>query len=174
MAKKERSIPPLTPQDILRFWSKVRIRGLDECWPWSACKAGMGYGYFRLNGMSFTGQRVAWTIANGPVPAGLCALHRCDNPSCQNPAHLFLGTRADNLHDMWSKGRGVLLPNIFPELRSRGEQCRTAKLTPEKIRDIRRRYASGGVTQAVLGKQYGVDQADISRIVAHKSWAHVL
>lgn len=89
-----------------RFWPKVdQTGGPDACWPWMACRNRHGYGKVGVGGISVTAHRAVWELANGPIPAGLHVLHRCDNPPCVNPAHLFLGTNADNVEDKVRKGR---------------------------------------------------------------------
>jgi hypothetical protein len=92
-----------------RFWSKVATAGPDDCWPWTAATTPKGYGRwtYREGGKNChtTAHRKAWELANGPIPAGFQVLHRCDNPPCCNPAHLWLGTHRDNMADKVAKGR---------------------------------------------------------------------
>ena len=87
-----------------RFWSKVE-KG-DGCWLWRGAIGSHGrYGQFNVVNRSRPSHRVAWELVNGPIPAGLYVLHRCDVGLCVNPAHLFLGTQKDNMADMMAKGR---------------------------------------------------------------------
>jgi hypothetical protein len=86
------------------FGGKVRYAG--NCWEWTGTRNQKGYGQIASGGCKGMAHRIAWTLANGPIPDGLCVLHRCDNPPCINPAHLWLGTVADNNLDKKIKGRG--------------------------------------------------------------------
>lgn len=89
-----------------RFWSKVDTSaGLFGCWPWAAGRNDKGYGMFRVEGRDRRAHRIAWTLTNGPIPDGLLVLHECDNPPCVNPAHLHLGTDADNARERDERGR---------------------------------------------------------------------
>ena len=90
----------MNPIDEADFWSHVDIRGVEECWPWKGKPNRFGYGRYRGE----YAHRIAYELGNGPLD-GLCSLHACDNPPCQNPSHLFKGTKRDNANDMISKGR---------------------------------------------------------------------
>lgn len=96
LAKKESYWPE-------RFWSFVEKT--DSCWLWTGAKHPKGYGIFHLRGRTPRAHVLSWILHHGPVPRGLCVLHRCDNPPCVNPDHLFLGTPQDNTDDMTRKGR---------------------------------------------------------------------
>jgi len=91
------------PMEV-RFWRFVNKT--DECWLWQGAKVGQGgYGNFGVDKKHHLAHRVSYELANGPIPDGMWVLHRCDNPPCVNPDHLFLGTRSDNMKDAHQKGR---------------------------------------------------------------------
>ena len=145
-----------------RFWDKVDVRGPDECWEWTASTSGGDYcyGQLRVNGRLPKAHRLAWEIEYGPIPDGLYVLHKCDNPPCCNPAHLFLGTHADNMRDRNEKGRTA-----------RGIQNPTGKLTRDSVRQVRTLYATGKFSQMQLGKRFGVSFQTIGSIVRREKWA---
>lgn len=102
-----------------RFWEKVSKGGPvhpvlgTACWAWTASTNPNGYGKIFVAGRLQVASRVSWEMHNGPIPDGLFVLHHCDNPLCVRPAHLFLGTCADNVRDMWSKGRAVTIATLY-------------------------------------------------------------
>lgn len=98
---------------VVRFWSYVHIAGPDECWEWQRSRHPDGHGQFYVDPerTRMYAHRFAWEISRGKIPDDKCVCHRCDNPPCCNPRHLFLGTRGENTLDMWAKGRGVDPPH---------------------------------------------------------------
>lgn len=153
--------PPNTEAD---FWPQVdRSAGPDGCWLWKGWIDPVGgYGRFKIRNRAHPAHKYSYTFTSGAVPKGLFVCHRCDNPACVNPAHLFLGTPADNTRDRDAKGR-----------QARGERSGTAKLNEADVRAIRSLYASGGFSQARLGWIYGVGQTKISAVVNKTTWKHV-
>ena len=168
-----------TSKDAQRFWSKVKLPdmiGTDECWEWQAGKYKTGYGEFGHNGRACGSHRIAYEVTLGNIPAGLSVCHSCDNRACVNPAHLWIGSRSDNIHDMRQKGRhafgkrcGV---HTHPES-YRGEKSAAHKLTEAQVIDIRKRYALGDVFMRQLAVEFNVTKSAIAAIVWRKSWIHI-
>ena len=155
-----------TEKQLRNFWKKVNKA--DGCWNWTAGKTKKGYGHFGVNGKLLLAHRVSWEISNGQIPHdgsyhGICVLHRCDNPACVNPSHLFLGTNADNNRDKAVKGRCN-----SPV----GEAQGLSKLTADKVRQIRRLNAVGDTTLHKLGATFGVHFTTIHDIVRGRTWKH--
>lgn len=170
----------LAQKHIARFWAKVdRSAGTDGCWLWTGGHDRGGYGRFSVGYQRIRAPRLAWELAHGPVPDGLWVLHNCptgDNPSCVNPAHLWLGTNRENTADKVAKGRhsrgdqhGM---HLHPERARRGEACPFAKLTDDAVRLIRAELALG-TTGLALARRYGVDPKTITNIKHGRIWRHV-
>ena len=141
-----------------RFWSKVR-KGAG-CWEWVAGKNKDGYGQFHLGGKQHGAARASYLIRGIDLPSDVFVCHTCDNPSCVNPEHLFLGSHSDNMQDMMSKGR---------KHSQAGERHSGVKLTEEDVRWIRQL----GCTQEKAANAFGVSRSTISLIRSGKLWAHV-
>lgn len=144
-----------------RFWSKVLKS--DGCWEWKANKHIFGYGliFDEVGKKPKTAHRVSWEIHQGSIPKGLCVLHKCDNPSCVRPDHLFLGTHQENMIDKTRKGR---VP--------KGSLNKSSKINEKQAFEIKVIYALGGISMKKLGNQYGVSSNVVCRIVNSKLWTH--
>lgn len=186
---------PYSESDEKRFWE--RVRKSDACWVWvRGCFAGKySYGAFRAAGKLRKAHRVSWELANGrPIPPGLMVCHRCDNPPCVRPEHLFLGTNQDNQRDASAKGRSPFgersAPRRFPERLRRGDAHwtrahpeklpdqrgaanRASKLDDAAVLDMRARRAAGEALK-VIGADYGVAFQTVSKIVRGQRWTHVV
>lgn len=146
-------------KDLIRFWNKVDIRGVDECWPWLAGSSNEGYGRFRLNGRLYGSNILAHLFETGeydPIFKMVC--HTCDNPPCCNPKHLFLGTRSDNMRDASHKGR---LDNRNLKLSKIHR-----KLTDFQATEI----IVSSLSTRELGRLYNISQAVVSSIKLGKSY----
>jgi hypothetical protein len=131
-----------------------------DCDTYVGPKNNKGYGMTRHEGRAWLAHRLAYFKANGPIPSGMDVCHRCDNPGCIRPAHLFLGTRKENMADCARKGR---IP--------RGEQRPGAKLTADDVRDIR--VMANALTRASIAALYDVSPGTISKVVSGDRWSHV-
>ena len=150
--------------------NKIEFAGPDDCWLWTATTA-MGYGRVRARGKMRYAHREAFEAERGPIPVGTgchgtCVRHRCDTPACVNPAHLELGTQADNVRDMTERGR-----QVAPKGYAHGR----AKLTEVDVAAIRAAYVRGCREhgQGALARRFGVARTLVSRIVRREAWGHV-
>lgn len=144
-----------TEQQVRQFWAKVQTAGGDACWEWTAARNPKGYGVKRLGGRkgrNIMAHRFSWELFNSEVPAGLLVCHRCDNPGCVNPAHLFLGTPKDNTLDMYAKGRAAPLP-LAP-----------LKFTPEQCDEIRVLHGLGKSMRAIA-REFSTTHSVVRRIL---------
>jgi len=176
---------------IERFWSKVDrdgptpdqnnpfYAGLGPCWVWTAgLRGSKDYGLFSFKDRPFKASRVAWVIHHGgSILSSDWILHRCDNPKCCNPGHLFRGTPRDNSQDRDKKGRnaprfGDPRRELTPDQQVRGHKHGRSKLTEERVNLIKERY-SIIKNQRIVAFEFGICQAHVSRIVQGKNWAHI-
>jgi hypothetical protein len=135
------------------FFRKIDIKGKGDCWNWLGAKNAAGYGSYELWHKHYYTHRLMWIIFFGEIKDGLQVCHKCDNPSCCNPKHLYLGTQSDNLIDMVRKGRS-----------KGGGKPKLTAASVAKIKDLYKK----GISQYKLGKIFKVDQATISRAINNK------
>lgn len=156
----------LTPKDIVRFSKAFIIGDPEECWEWQRLRGPSGYGRFGIgrNAQRLRyAHRVSWTFFKGPIPKDLLILHRCDNPPCVNPNHLFLGTYDDNAKDRAAKGRNKY---------QRGEKSPRALLTEKHVREIVSALREG-VKIKHLAVKYSVTRSAINNICFGTNWKHI-
>ena len=152
-----------TPQG---FWSRVDKHDPGECWTWLRYINDSGYGVTTTkNNRHIRASHIAYELTYGPLPEGFIVCHKCDNPACVNPAHLFAGTHTDNVCDMDNKGRRVNAPQ-------HGESHGMSKLTADKVVEIRR-LAASGISNAELGRRFDISDTHVWRIVTRQSWSHL-
>lgn len=157
----KRNKPALHRNNPERFWAKVKMP-LVGCWEWQCSINRHGYGALRYEKKAWLSHRLAYSLAVGSVPDGLCVLHKCDNRKCCNPAHLFLGTNDDNVQDRNSKGRTP-----------RGEKSGTSKLKDADVIAIRATYKPFEVTKRMLADRFSVSFAAIDSIISRRTWKHI-
>lgn len=145
------------------FWGRLN-KTETGCWEFSGSRCSDGYGRLIFQGRKLTAHRLAYELAHGQIPDGMAVCHRCDNPSCANPDHLFLGTQRENIADRVRKGRNG---------NHKGTRNGRAKLSEIDVIDIRRLHSSGNVTKAELANKYCVSDVLIGLVVRKKAWSHV-
>lgn len=146
------------------FWARTQKKDFNDCWEWKGGKYTFGHGCLRVNGKMTGSHRFSYEIHKGKIPEGMFVCHKCDNPSCVNPEHLFLGTIQDNNRDRKNKGRTHCL---------KGEKNPAAILDRNDVIQIRD-LISIKMSQKEIAKLYGVSQAMISEIKNKKSWSHIV
>jgi hypothetical protein len=154
-----------------RFWLRTNkqgpvvphVPGLDPCWEWTGARQSDGYGQSSYLGKVLLTHRLAWMFHYGEMPA-LQVLHRCDNRPCCNPAHLFLGTNADNVADKVAKGRARTI---------RGEAHHSHRLRESDVHLVRK-LLRNGISQQKIADRFGVTQVAIGAIALGRSWKWLL
>lgn len=177
-----------TEQD---FWKNVdRAPGHGpngDCWIWIGHTDKDGYGHFRFGGKMVRCHRLVLSFINGEVSPDKLVCHKCDNPPCVNPDHLFLGSSLDNQRDMSLKGRRRIIGKPWtrqqrekiatrfkenPELRARGERSGRAKLTNDEVIAMRK-MRTEGISYGEIAKQYGVTKRAVRLAVNRLTWQHI-
>lgn len=155
-----------TPQE--RFWKKVDKT--SSCWLWMGKKTSRGYGDFAVRIgkkiLNFRAHRYSWEMIKGSIPTGSLVCHKCDNPPCVNPEHLYLGTQSDNIRESVKKRR-------HSTCHYKGENNPGAKITKEIIMEIRNSYIPRKITQQFLAHKFNLTQSYVSEILSRKVWSHI-
>lgn len=152
-----------------RFW--IKVNKTDSCWEWTGAVNRQNYGVFLIGSQIdqtrkvIKAHRYSYVLHNGPIPDGLSVCHKCDNPKCINPDHLFLGTHNDNMKDMVAKNR---------QWRATGEKHGSHKLKVKQIEEIKRRYQHTEVTLQLLANEYKVSTTHVWRIIKGLRWSQTV
>lgn len=149
------------PESLITYFeSRLDVSG--ECWLWTGLRNQYGYGIATYQKHRMVASRVAYELTHGPIPPGLHVLHRCDNPPCCRPSHLFLGTATDNTNDRVAKGRSA-----------KGSQLPHARLNEAAVKEIRRLHETTSITAVGLAAQFRVHPATIHYAIHRRTWKHV-
>lgn len=143
---------------MANIFNRVKVKRATGCWEWQGARRGtqggrLGYGQAIHEGKAWGAHRLAWHLTQGDIPPGMCVCHMCDNPICINPAHLFLGTMADNMRDKRNKGRGI------------------GDLSPDKVHAIRE--AAAHMNKSALAKHFKTHRKTVQRILNGTGYRHV-
>jgi len=160
------------PKFLDRFWSNVETGTTDECWNWSGYKNGDGYGYLQIKYKGvfkcIFAHRLSYMLTYGydfdKNPESRC-LHKCDNPKCINPGHLFIGTQIENIQDMWNKGREHIL---------KGSESSNSKLDECQVNEIKKLLAVGKTSLDTIAQRYSVTRQNIRSIQRGITWKDVV
>lgn len=156
---------------VKRLFSKAKHNETTGCMEWTGCCSGDGYGAFKIRGRQHGAHRLAFALMAGPLPPDMCVCHRCDNPVCINPAHLFVGSHQDNQQDKMAKGRSNLptgeqhWTHWKPQRISRGERHGSSKIKDAHVDEIRSLYRSGALKQKAIASIYGISVSRVSQLV---------
>lgn len=174
-----RNNPPLTQEEVKHIIERAdellwrNVIKTDTCWEWRAYGLKDGcYGSIQLQKGSkhYGAHRISWVIHFGDIPANIFVCHKCDNRRCVRPDHLFLGTLAENMRDMFKKGRAF--SQTHPELikRNYGEDSPVSILTWKSVDEIRAKYSTGNYTYKELGLEYGTHKDNVGDVIRGFTW----
>jgi len=166
--ESEKILKNITDSQKKRFWKNIDKKEKEQCWQWKLAVDKDGYGRYNIGSkpnktaMKVGSHRLSFLLHYGYLPSEKLLCHKCDNPKCCNPHHLFAGSHMDNLKDMYRKNRAKV-----------GEACSNSKLTTEKVLRIRKLYETGKWSKVALGKEFNVSDKTIGNIVYNKKWKHI-
>ena len=171
--------PQLSQEGLEQRLQDKIIVVASGCWEWQGCRNSQGYGSVRFNRRWQRAHRVFWQIFRGTIPRKMCVCHKCDNPSCVNPEHLWLGTIAENNQDKINKGRLAVSPTgneswsrQHLDRIARGANAGQAKITEAQVKEIINR-AIAGEKYREIAKDYPVTESAISAIMQGNTWMHI-
>lgn len=147
-----------------RFFEKVEPVTESGCWLWTASTNRSGYGQFMIKPRPYLAHRVSWSLLRGSIPEGMHVLHKCDTPACVNPDHLFLGTDADNVKDMYAKGRQGLGNRLC------GERHGMAKIPVDVVKAV---FLADSGTQKQIAERFGITESSVNAIRSGRQWSSV-
>ena len=143
------------------------------CWIWTGSKTPSGYGRIFVKGVTWRAHRLAYKLFNGPLHDELCVCHKCDNPLCVNPGHLWLGTHAENIQDRHVKGRTAVGRAISNTNKLSEKEVLAMRSLWEKKGARLKPGARGGFNYSELGRRFGVSSTMARNIILRKSWKHL-
>lgn len=155
------------------FWKYVNVIDENSCWEWQGEKVVKGYGRFYIGQKRFVASRYCYdNFVEKIKDTTLQVCHKCDNPSCVNPKHLFLGTPQDNTKDMVSKGRNFIVPKELRKFPA-GENNGNSTLTEKDVLEIRNKYVPFQYGAQTLAKEYGINKKTVQSILRRNTWKHI-
>lgn len=148
----------------IRFFRNIKINSINDCWEWTGYRERRGYGKFGFDGGTLA-HRFSYLYHKGEITEGMQVCHSCDNTSCVNPDHLWLGTNRDNQVDCIKKGRAF-------RNSPKGSRNGLSKLTETKVKEIRK-LKKEKVTEREIAKRFGISKSNVFYITSRRTWKHV-